>query len=118
MKMIVAVVRPELLPCIQLALKGFDIESMTVTEVHDYASQTEQTLIYRSAEIRVRSSAKLRVEIVIHDIDADDLVDAIVEAGVPVRKGFRSDCKLYVLPLEHYLHLTDNASNAAPAGSR
>jgi nitrogen regulatory protein P-II 1 len=75
MKMVVAIIRPERLPCVKQALKMVNAELMTVSETHSYGEGEGHPLIYRSSEIRVHTSPKLRVEILTEDIDAEEVVD-------------------------------------------
>ena len=54
---------------------------MTVSEVSGYGRQKGHTEVYRGAEYDVALVPKVRIEIVVDDDDADDVVDVIVEDG-------------------------------------
>jgi nitrogen regulatory protein P-II 1 len=118
MKMVVAIIRPERLPCVELALNTVNAELMTVTETHSYGQEAGHTLIYRSAEIRVRSSPKLRVEILTEDLDAEEVVDAILHTGFPNGATSRNDGRIFVVSLDHYVDVSDREHEALPARSR
>jgi nitrogen regulatory protein P-II 1 len=53
--------------------------------------------VYRGAEYEVDFVPKLRVEVVVDDSQADDVVDAIVGAAATGKIG---DGKVWVLPVE------------------
>ena len=118
MKMVVAIIRPERLPCVQLALKMTNAELMTVSETHSYGQGEGHTLIYRSSEIRFRSTPKLRVEILTEDFEAEEVVDAILHAGFPSGASSKNDGRIFVVSLDHYCDLSEREHDALPARSR
>ena len=118
MKMVVAIIRPERLPCVELALKMVKAELMTVTETHGYGQGEGQTLIYRSSEIRIRSSPKLRVEILAEDIDAEEVVDAILHTSPSNGANSRNDGRVFVVSLDHYRELSERGHEAVRASPR
>ena len=115
MKMVVAIIRPERLHSAQAALKMTKAELMTVTETQSYGQGEGHTLIYRSSEIRVQSSPKLRMEILTEDIDAEEVVDAIRCAGFSNDANYRNEGRIFVVPVDHYRGLRDGEHQAVPA---
>lgn len=109
MKMVVAIIRPERLRCVQQAIKMVNADLMTVTETHSYGQGEGHTLIYRSSEIRVRSAPKLRVEILMEDTDAEEVVDAILHTGFS-----RNDGRIFVVSVDFHLDLFDSEHDAQP----
>ena len=61
---------------------------MTVSEVSGYGRQKGHTEVYRGAEYDIALVPKLRIEIVVDDPDADEVVGAIVD-GRPHRQDRR-----------------------------
>jgi nitrogen regulatory protein P-II 1 len=118
MKMVVAIIRPERLPSVQMAIKIFKAELMRVTETRSCGRGEGYTLIYRSSEIRVRSSPKLRVEILTEGIDAVEVVDAIVHTGFSNGANSKNDGRIFVISLDHYRELSERGPEAAPANPR
>jgi nitrogen regulatory protein P-II 1 len=70
---------------------------MTLTEVQGFGRQRGHTEVYRGAEYEVDFVPKLRVEILVDDPQADEVVNAIVESASTGKIG---DGKVWVLPVE------------------
>ena len=66
---------------------------MTVSEVSGYGRQKGHTEVYRGAEYDIALVPKVRIEIVVEDSDADNIVDVIVGAAQTGRIG---DGKVWV----------------------
>ncbi len=67
-----------------------------MSEVKGYGRQKGHTEVYRGAEYTVDFVPKIRVEVLIDDDAADDVVDAIVRAA---RTGKIGDGKVWVTPV-------------------
>ena len=103
MKMVVAIIRPEQLSCVQQAVKISKAERVTVRG--------------RSAhpDIRVHSSPKLRMEIFTADIDAEEVVDAIRHAAFPNGANSTNDGRIFVVSLDHRRDLSERERETLPA---
>jgi nitrogen regulatory protein P-II 1 len=97
MKLVTAIVKPFVLEDVKGALEQIGILGMTVSEVQGYGRQKGHTEVYRGAEYSVDFVPKVRVEVVADDMQADKVVDAIVEAA---RTGKIGDGKVWVTPVE------------------
>jgi nitrogen regulatory protein P-II 1 len=97
MKLIVAVIKPFKLDDVKEALRAKGVQGMTLTEAQGFGRQRGHTEVYRGAEYEVDFVPKLRVEVVVDDSQADDVVDAIVGAAATGKIG---DGKVWVLPVE------------------
>jgi nitrogen regulatory protein P-II 1 len=97
MKLIVAVLKPFKLDDVKEALKTLGISGMTLTEAQGFGRQRGHTEVYRGAEYEVDFVPKLRVEVLVDDDQADDVVDAIVRTAATGKIG---DGKVWVLPVE------------------
>ncbi|MFB6160977.1 MAG: ammonium transporter [Haloferacaceae archaeon] len=96
-KMVTAYVRPDKLADVKEGLAGVGAPSLTVTDVSGRGSQPAKTGQWRGEEYTVDLHQKVKVECVVADIPARDVVDAIAEAGHTGEKG---DGKVFVLPVE------------------
>ncbi|WP_436908376.1 P-II family nitrogen regulator [Halosimplex marinum] len=96
-KMVVAVVRPDKLGDVKQALAEIGAPSLTVTNVSGRGSQPAKKGQWRGEEYVVDLHQKVKIECVVADIPADDVVDAIVEGANTGEKG---DGKVFVLPVE------------------
>jgi nitrogen regulatory protein P-II 1 len=100
MKLIVALIRPECLEAVQVALNTHDIYLMTVSDVRGCGRQRGHTEVYRGAELQIRLLPKLKVEIAVNDAFVEAAVEAIVGASRTPETGQIGDGKIFVLPLE------------------
>jgi nitrogen regulatory protein PII len=92
-KMVTAVVRPDKLSAVKEALAEVGAPSLTVTEVSGRGSQPAKTSQYRGEEYTVDLHQKAKVECVVADVPAEEVVDAIAEAAHTGQKG---DGKVFV----------------------
>jgi nitrogen regulatory protein P-II 1 len=97
MKLIVAVLKPFKLDDVKDALKSLGVSGMTLTEAQGFGRQRGHTEVYRGAEYEVDFVPKLRVEVLVDDAQADEVVDAIVANAATGKIG---DGKVWVLPVE------------------
>ncbi len=97
MKLVTAVVKPHKLDDVRSALETFGVTGMTVTEASGYGRQKGHTEVYRGAEYEVDLVPKVRIEIVVEDGDADDVVTLVAKSAQTGRIG---DGKIWVTPVE------------------
>jgi nitrogen regulatory protein P-II 1 len=97
MKLITGVVKPFKLDDVKAALESYGIAGITVSEVQGYGRQRGHTEVYRGAEYRVDFVPKVRVEVLVDDDDADDVVDVIIKSAATGKIG---DGKVWVTPIE------------------
>jgi nitrogen regulatory protein P-II 1 len=97
MKLIVAVIKPFKLDDVKETLKNLGVQGMTLTEAQGFGRQRGHTEVYRGAEYEVDFVPKLRVEVVVDDGQADEVVDAIVSSASTGKIG---DGKVWVIPVE------------------
>jgi nitrogen regulatory protein PII len=96
-KMVVAVVRPDRLGDVKKALAGVGAPSLTVTNVSGRGSQPAKKGQWRGEEYTVDLHQKVKIECVVADIPAEDVVEAIREAA---NTGDPGDGKIFVLDVE------------------
>lgn len=97
MKLITAVVKPHRIDEIKDALRTFGVQGLTVTEASGYGRQRGHTEVYRGAEYEIDLVPKIRIEVLVEDADAEDVVDVIVKTA---RTGKIGDGKVWVVPVE------------------
>ena len=96
MKLIKAIVRPNMVDNIKEALGKLNIAGMTVTEVRGHGRQKGHTAVYRGREYEVSLLPKMEIEVVVHDEVVDDSVKAIIQTA---RTGEIGDGRVFVLPV-------------------
>ena len=97
MKLVTAIIKPFKLDEVKEALEAYGITGMTVSEVSGYGRQRGHSEVYRGAEYAVDFVPKLRLEVVVEDLDAGSVVDVIVKTAHTGRIG---DGKVWVLPID------------------
>ena len=97
MKLITAVIKPFKLDEVKAALETFGVKGLTVSEASGYGRQKGHTEVYRGAEYKVDLVPKLRVEVLVDDADADDIIDVIVKSARTEKIG---DGKVWAVPVE------------------
>ena len=95
--MVTAVVRPDKLGAVKSALAEVGAPSLTVTNVSGRGSQPVKKGQWRGEEYTVDLHQKVKVECVVADIAADDVVEAIVERAATGQPG---DGKVFVTAVE------------------
>ncbi|MEI8050730.1 MAG: P-II family nitrogen regulator [Actinomycetes bacterium] len=97
MKLIVAVIKPFKVEDVKTAMKSIGVDGMTLTEAQGFGRQRGHTEVYRGAEYEVDFVPKIRLEILVDDDRADEIVTAIVESA---QTGTIGDGKVWVVPVE------------------
>ncbi|WP_226482287.1 ammonium transporter [Natrinema amylolyticum] len=96
-KMVMAIVRPDRLGAIKQSLAEAGAPSLTVTNVSGRGSQPAKKGQWRGEEYTVDLHQKVKIECVVADIPAQEVVDAIREGA---ETGEPGDGKIFVLPVE------------------
>jgi nitrogen regulatory protein P-II 2 len=109
MKLVTAIIKPFKLDEVREALNTLGISGMTSTEVKGYGRQKGHSEIYRGAEYVVSFLPKVKIEIVVAEAVAKDVVDAILRAA---RTGHIGDGKIFVSPIEHALRIRTGETDA------
>jgi nitrogen regulatory protein P-II 1 len=97
MKLVTAVIKPFKLDDVKDALSAVGVQGMTISEVQGFGRQGGHSETYRGTEYKVLFTPKTRIEVVVDDLDADQVVDAIMKAARTDKIG---DGKVWVTPVE------------------
>lgn len=96
-KLIIAAIKPFKLEEVREALTAIGVRGMMVTEIKGFGTQSGHTEIYRGAEYAVNFVPKVRLEIVVSDGLADQVVDTI---RLTARTDKIGDGKIFVLDVQ------------------
>jgi nitrogen regulatory protein P-II 1 len=96
-KLVTAIVKPFKVDDVKSALETLGVLGLTVSEVRGYGRQKGHTEVYRGAEYTVDLVPKVRLEIVVDDVEADKVVQTVVEAA---RTGKIGDGKVWMTSVE------------------
>ena len=97
MKLIIAAIKPFKLEEVREALTSIGVRGMMVTEIKGFGSQSGHTEIYRGAEYAVNFVPKVKLEIVVDDSMAEQVVSTIATTAKTDKIG---DGKIFVLGVE------------------
>jgi nitrogen regulatory protein PII len=96
-KLIIAAIKPFKLEEVREALTAIGVRGMMVTEIKGFGTQSGHTEIYRGAEYAVNFVPKVKLELVVSDAMADQVVDTIRSTARTDKIG---DGKIFVLDVE------------------
>ncbi len=102
MKKIEAIIKPFKLDEVKEALNKEGVQGMTISEVKGFGRQKGHTELYRGAEYVVDFLPKIKLEVLIPDDKAADVVQTIIQAAHTGRIG---DGKIFVLPVEEAVRI-------------
>jgi nitrogen regulatory protein P-II 1 len=97
MKLLTAIIKPFKLDDVKTALEAAGVKGITVSEAQGYGRQKGHTEVYRGAEYTVDFVPKVKVEVLLDDANAAEVVDAVVTAA---QTGSIGDGKIWVTPVE------------------
>jgi nitrogen regulatory protein P-II 1 len=96
-KLITAIIKPHQLDEVKEALEAYGISGMTISEASGYGRQRGHSEVYRGAEYTVDFVPKVRVEVLVDDLDAGSVIDVILKAAQTGRIG---DGKIWAIPVD------------------
>ena len=97
MRLVTAIIKPFKLDDVRQALESYGVAGTTVTEVQGYGRQKGHTEVYRGAEYQVALVPKVKVEVLVEDDDAPDLIEVLVKAA---QTGKIGDGKVWSVPVD------------------
>ena len=95
-KLIIAAIKPFKLEEVREALTSIGVRGMMVTEIKGFGSQSGHTEIYRGAEYAVNFVPKVKLEIVVAESMAEQVVSTIASTAKTDKIG---DGKIFVWDL-------------------
>jgi nitrogen regulatory protein P-II 1 len=102
MKLITAIIKPHQLDEVKEALEAYGISGMTISEASGYGRQRGHSEVYRGAEYTVDFVPKVRVEVLIDDLDAGSVIDVVLKAAQTGRIG---DGKIWSIPVDDVIRV-------------
>lgn len=120
MKLITAIIRPEMLTPVKEALFAAGITGLTITRVSGHGGEREIIEQVRGSSYLVEFHEKVQVTIAVSDEFVDPTLEAIVTAA---RTGKVGDGKIFVQPIERVVRIRTGEENSAavtptPKGSK
>jgi nitrogen regulatory protein PII len=101
-KLITAIVKPFKLDDVKDALKSAGVQGMTVSEVKGFGRQGGHTETYRGSEYAIDFVPKVKLELVVDDSQADQVVEAITSSASTGKIG---DGKIWVTDISTLIRI-------------
>ena len=102
MKLVTAIIKPFKLDEVREALSAIGVQGITVTEVKGFGRQKGHTELYRGAEYVIDFLPKVKIEVVVEDSLAENVIEAIENAA---RTGRIGDGKIFVIDIEQAIRI-------------
>ena len=102
MKKIEAIIKPFKLDEVKEALQEVGLQGITVTEAKGFGRQKGHTELYRGAEYVIDFLPKVKVEVVVEDSMAENVIEAIENAA---KTGLIGDGKIFVMDVEQAIRI-------------
>ncbi len=102
MKKIEAIIKPFKLDEVKDSLSSIGINGLTVSEVQGFGRQKGHTEVYRGAEYTVDFVPKVKLEILVDDGLASQVVDTIMDAA---KTGKIGDGKIFILTVDDAIRI-------------
>jgi nitrogen regulatory protein P-II 1 len=109
MKKVEIIIRPFKVEEVKKALTDLDIKGMTVSETKGFGRQRGHKEVYRGAEYQVDFVAKVKVEVVVEDNLAKQVVDTVTSVA---RTGQIGDGKIFIIPVEEVVRIRTGETGA------
>jgi nitrogen regulatory protein P-II 1 len=102
MKKIEAIIKPFKLDDVKSALTKVGIQGMTISEVKGFGRQKGHTEIYRGAEYTIDFVPKAKIELIVTDDLAPQVIETIERSA---KTGKIGDGKVFVSPVEEVIRI-------------
>ncbi len=99
MKLVVAIIQPDMLNQVRESLIKAEITRITVSRCTGRGAMTRDTYLYRGTEVAPSLMPKVRLDIACNDEFVDTAVQAILSSARH-GEGKVGDGKIFVLPIE------------------
>lgn len=102
MRLITAVLQPSALTDVQIELARHGIAGMTVSECSGYGRQHGHREVYRGAEFTIDFISKIKLELLVTDSAADEVIKIIAATA---RTGDVGDGKVWSTPVDEVVRI-------------
>jgi nitrogen regulatory protein PII len=101
-KLVTAVIKPQMLDSVKEGLKDIGVQGLTVTEVKGFGRQGGHTETYRGAEYTVDLVPKMKLEVLCLVDDAERVMEMIRKCAYTGKIG---DGKVWVVDVDRLLRV-------------
>jgi nitrogen regulatory protein P-II 1 len=97
MRLVTALVKPFKVEDVKDAVLKAGGAGLTITESRGFGRQRGHSEVYRGTEYTIEFVPKVRVEVLVEELHADDIANAIADAA---RTGTIGDGKVWISPVD------------------
>jgi nitrogen regulatory protein P-II 1 len=105
MKKIEAIIQPHKLEEVKDALRNIGIDGMTILEARGHGRQKGHKEVYRGMEYQVDVLPKVKLEMVVADDRAEEVISTLVHSA---RSGKIGDGKIFVYDVAEAVRIRNN----------
>ena len=116
MKLLVAVLQPTKLETVRRSLEQIGVRGMTVCDGQGYARQRGMTPTYRGHEYKAQLLRKVAIEVLVHDDRVEQVIDTVSTAARTGPEGNIGDGKIFLLPVDDAVRLSDSLRGPEAVG--
>ncbi|MDR1711033.1 MAG: P-II family nitrogen regulator [Propionibacteriaceae bacterium] len=109
MKLVTAIIQPDMLEDVQKALVRHGVTGMTISEVSGYGRQRGHVEVYRGEEYTIDFILKIRIEVVVEDDETEALTGVILQSA---RTGQVGDGKIWISPVDNVVRIRTGESGS------
>jgi nitrogen regulatory protein P-II 2 len=102
MKLVTAIIKPFKLDDVHERLTNIGVKGITISEVRGIGRQKGHTELYRGAEYQVNFLPKIKIEVIVNDEMAEQVIETITENA---STGNIGDGKIFVTNLENVIRI-------------
>ena len=110
MKKIEAIIRPDKLSAVLVALGKIGYAGVSVTEIQGHGKQKGVMQQWQGDEVRIALLPKVKIEIIAQDVDADIITGTIVETAKTSEVG---DGKIFISPVSDVVRIRTGEQGVA-----
>jgi nitrogen regulatory protein P-II 1 len=107
MRLVVALIQPAKLQAVQEALAKIGVDRLTVCDAQGFGQQRGQRSNYRGVETTSTLLRKVALEIAVNEDFLERTVETIARVARTGESGNIGDGKIFVLPFEEVIRLSD-----------
>lgn len=109
MKLIIALIQPHRLDDVKKELDKREIHRLTVIDASGYGRQKGQIEYFRGQEVESNLIEKVELQIAVNEDFVNTTIEGIIEGARTSNSGQTGDGKIFVIPLEETIRISDGA---------
>lgn len=110
MKRIEAIIRPEKLEAVRVALEKAGCSGLMITEIEGHGKQKGVVQQWRGEKYRVELLPKIRIEVIVKASEVSNIVKTIIDSA---KTGEIGDGKIFISPVEDVIRIRTNEKGEA-----